>query len=368
MRHVVVDSTTFHPFGARRPAALESLFAAGTRREHRLYVPEVVVLEVTRHFGRRVNPAYNQFKDGLRVARDAGTLPPELDVAFKRPVKAALVRAFEQQLLSDVRAARGEVLPVPDVDHAWVLSRIFGPLKPSKDEEDSYRDALIWKSVVALAKRVEQPVVFITSNFTDFAAKGSSELHEHLKSDLIAEGLPEDAIVLFRGPADYHDEFLAAGEELRNLMQTLIDDEGGPRDSLRMLLANGLDGDRLGDVSISFDVEADIDELYVEAVNGIERIELDDVYDLGDDQYGLSLVVAVNLDVFYAVNHPTGRDVEMSPRWGIDGIEAGAPFLMNTEQKDLSLNVEVVWSAREEVWAEDIQVGYGSEIEDERTR
>src|SRR3954454_1219162 len=108
MRHVVVDSTAFHPFRVRRPAALESLFAASTRREHRLCVPEVVVLEVTRHFGRGVNPAYNQFKKGLRAARDAGTLPPEFEVAFSRPAKADLVAAFEQQLRADVRGARGE--------------------------------------------------------------------------------------------------------------------------------------------------------------------------------------------------------------------------------------------------------------------
>jgi hypothetical protein len=169
---VVLDTTAFYPWEVQRPPALERLFLGGRRYELRLCVPEVVIRETTRHFSRRVNPAYNSFKDGYRAAKAAGTLPPELDIDFKRPPKADVVSAYERSLRNDIGDADGRVLPVPEVDHDWVLGRIFGPLKPSKPGDDSYRDILIWKTVVALVS--EDPtkdVIFITKNTTDFARR-----------------------------------------------------------------------------------------------------------------------------------------------------------------------------------------------------
>jgi hypothetical protein len=350
---VVVDTTAFYPWEVQRPPALERLFLGGRRYELCLCVPEVVIRETTRHFSRKINPAYNSFKDEYRAAKAAGTLPPELDIDFKRPPKADVVSAYERSLRNDIGNADGRVLPVPGVDHEWVLSRIFGPLKPSKPDEDSYRDILIWKTVVALVS--EDPtkdVIFITKNTTDFARKGSTELHPELRDDLLAQGLRPESVVIVRTPEDYVQANLAAGDELRAELERLTIESGGAHDELVATLVQGLDGLPLTNVRLQLPAEGGLDDIHVESVNAVENIALVDVYEVGDEELVATLKVRANVDVYYAVTAPTGHDLEYAPRWAVDGEEAGAPFLMNTEMRDLEFDVDIEWNADTKAWGE----------------
>jgi hypothetical protein len=99
----------------------------------------------------------------------------------------------------------------------------------------------------------------------------------------------------------------------------------------------------------------------VEAVNDIGGIAVVDIYDIGDDEYAMSLQVMADIDVYYTVSAPTGYDLEFAPHWDVDGIEAGAPFLMNTERKDLALDIEVTWDTKTKEWR-DVDVRSGHEV------
>jgi len=364
MRFVVLDTTAFYPYSATRPPALERLFVGGSRYELRLRVPEVVIREVTRHFSRGASPAYNRFKDGFMAARQAGMLPPELsDVELKRPNKAEVVAAFERNLREAIRRVHGKVLPLPEVDHEWVLRRIFGPLKPSKADEDSYRDILIWKSVVELAgAHQDEDVIFITNNTADFAEKGTTDLHEELKEDLRIQNIHPDSVIIMRTPDDYVQAHLAAGDELRNQLEKFATEDGPARDELKEVLRVGLEGAALDDVRMALPAEGEIDDRRVETVNDISDIAVSDIYDIGDDEYSMSLRVVADVDVYYTVTAPTGYDLEFAPRWDIDGVDAGAPFLMNTEPKDLALDIEITWQSNTREWGE-VEVSSGHEVD-----
>jgi hypothetical protein len=105
-------------------------------------------------------------------------------------------------------------------------------------------------------------------------------------------------------------------------------------------------------VRLQLPAEGDLDDIHVESVNAVENIALVDVYEVGDEELVATLKVRANVDVYYAVTAPTGHDLEYAPRWAVDGEEAGAPFLMNTEMRDLELDVDVEWNADTKAWGE----------------
>lgn len=352
MQTVVLDSTAFYPYTTQRTPQLERLFFAGQRGELRLCVPEVVVRETTRHFSRQINTAYRAFTDAYRAAKLAGTLPPELDLPFERPRKDEVVQAYDQSLRDDIRAAHGRILPVPEVEHEWVLSRIFGPLKPSKIDQDSYRDILIWKTVVALAAETPQSdVIFITKNTKDFAT-AEGNLHQDLIDDLVQQGLRPDSVQILPTPYDYVQSYLQPGDDLRAELHRLATQPGRVRDNLELMLAQGLEGNSLEEVDVRLPAEGYIADTHIESVTAIDDVTLVDLYEVGNDELICSFTVQAQVDVSYAVTAPTGHDLERAPRWAVDGEETGAPFLMNTETRDLELQVDVQWQPHEQEWGE----------------
>jgi hypothetical protein len=364
MRYVVVDSTAFHPYKPKRPAPLERLFVGSHEGELRLCVPEVVVREVTRHYSRAVGPVYRELRQAQHHARKVGVLPSDLTALASLPDKTDLITQYEQSLRHDIGRRKGEVLPLPQVEHQWVLDRIFGPLKPSKQDEDSYRDNLIWKSVVELAanKKPADEIVFITNNSRDFG-DGSGGLHEHLRDDLVTSDLDPDAITLMGTPKEYVDLYFAQQDRLRAQLEERILQPGPVRDDLEETLADSLEGEPLPHMELQLPAEGDISDVRTESVNKIKEVEITDIYHLYDGEFVVGLTVKVDVDVSYTVAAPTGNDLEYAPRWGIDGIEADAPFLMNTEGRLLLLDFELAWDDSESSWR-NVELLYGKRLED----
>ena len=114
-------------------------------------------------------------------------------------------KAFRERLLYRLGMTESRILDYPDTLHETLVKRATSRKRPFDDNGSGYRDALIWESVLDLAKQVEGPIVLVTKD-KDFR-EGSSNLHGDLIKDLERLGLPEDKVVLatdLAGLVDQH--------------------------------------------------------------------------------------------------------------------------------------------------------------------
>lgn len=96
------------------------------------------------------------------------------------------------QLLSD-----GFIEAYPDISHKMVVNRALSRKKPFKEDGSTgYRDYLIWRSLINVAKSYSQEEIhFISTNIRDFADITNKEaLHPDLLKELQDDGIAETRI------------------------------------------------------------------------------------------------------------------------------------------------------------------------------
>ena len=114
-------------------------------------------------------------------------------------------KAFRERLRNRLGMTESLILDYPDTLHETLVKRATSRKRPFDDNGSGYRDALIWESVLELAKQVKGPIVLVTKD-KDFR-EGSSNLHGDLIKDLERLGLPEDKVILatdLAGLVDQH--------------------------------------------------------------------------------------------------------------------------------------------------------------------
>jgi hypothetical protein len=108
------------------------------------------------------------------------------------------VEAFEQNLGNMFRDDGGEIIPYPSVKHEVVARRSMEDVKPyKKGTKDSYRDTLIWFSILEhLDEYPGSPIFILTGDAEDFTEKvaGKPVLHSQLVNDLVQRGHAKDAV------------------------------------------------------------------------------------------------------------------------------------------------------------------------------
>ena len=107
-------------------------------------------------------------------------------------------------MLSHLGKTESGIIDYPDTLHETLVKRATSRKRPFDDNGSGYRDALIWESVLELAKQVKGPIVLVTKD-KDFR-EGSSNLHRDLTKDLERLGLPEDKVTLAMDLASLVDQ------------------------------------------------------------------------------------------------------------------------------------------------------------------
>lgn len=191
IRHVVVDTNILwgdlHLSGSgwRRLALLQ--------RENfiSLHVPEVVVREMVRHFGRRhredLNKAIEAITTASQLRRALTDLGVELTEVDKRSLRqrrdAALADGtYARELRGQLMSIDASVVELPQVHTVDLLDSYIEERKPFKSNDQGIADYLIWQSIRSLISALNVPVVFLTTNAKDFADKG--RLHPELAASL----------------------------------------------------------------------------------------------------------------------------------------------------------------------------------------
>lgn len=293
---VVLDSNAFHgDVHANRGLLRSILDAARADEEFELFVPEVVIQELDKHYAaetkkavRDVNQAIGEHRDELR--RLGLEAPPRI---VRDDGKVGGYRAALEERL---KAAGGEILPVPsDLTAAvpWAVAR----RKPFKESGKGFPDAAIWLSILELAAdRKPEKIVFVCKD-GDFAAskKRADELAPDLAEDLVGRGCARDQVRLVPGIGSFADEIgvnfepaLIRAKELADAFEPML---------IERLAFTRIAQDDLG-LSVWLDEDPWVESVYVQS------IEIEGASELPGKRLRIEataeLALLLNLDVYRA--------------------------------------------------------------------
>jgi hypothetical protein len=290
-----------------RPGNAFKLVLEGARTgQLRLVVPELAVKEAARKHTAFVQDkivALEKAAAGLDragVAISVGSLPD--------PSAASV--AYEARLRRLLSEAKATVAPLPSTPHERLVEKALEKSKPFTGRDAGYRDALLWETALAEAKRTDGPVVLLTMNTRDFAdSKDAPQLAADLQRDLLAAQLAADAVELVvdvKVVVDrYVDAEVVAIDEVENNLHLVQLDLAGlidahlydydfERDDLENLSVDRLDLDS------DFEVDhIEVLDAHVVGVFNVSHVSVEEVTALSTEELvaGLHLELDADLDV-----------------------------------------------------------------------
>jgi predicted nucleic acid-binding protein len=189
---VLLDSNVFVSDFHWRSARFQLLLAEARRGHLRIVVPRLVVQEVANKYAERVTTALG---DARRARRDLERLGHDVAWDVKATERAEIRKTFEEDLVHRLGNAGASMPDYPTIEHEAVVARLLEGKKPFTSEGKGYRDALLWNTVVQVAKIGR--VSFVSNNYKDFASsKEGNVLHEHLRADLSDNGIDPTRVEL----------------------------------------------------------------------------------------------------------------------------------------------------------------------------
>lgn len=196
-----------------------------------LVVPKVVLHELIAEYEKAVKKGAKTLKDARNTLGMLQT-PGHEEIPHQVDPKAARA-SFQKRFLEMIQEAHGEVVAIPSVPHESLVIKATSRKKPFKESGEGYGDALIWETVLNLARDAE--VAFVSRNFSDFAQRGSPVmLADELKEEVARAGghtvtlyenlksLVEQLIPVAEDPLEELRERLRTGSKFRDQMADLV--------------------------------------------------------------------------------------------------------------------------------------------------
>jgi hypothetical protein len=192
MLQVLLDTNALHRDRyAERPVAAAAWNGAAAG-DFELVVPEVVVLELVKHFPVDLHEAVDAVNQALvkqhkPLAAMGLRAPDEIDTDV-----VAVAADYERRLRERCAAPGCRVEPTPDLRPAalWAVHR----RKPFKASGHGLPDAAIWLTALELA--AEHEVVIVTNNSDDFG--DGAGINSQLLDDMASRGIRPGRIRLLR--------------------------------------------------------------------------------------------------------------------------------------------------------------------------
>ncbi len=207
---VVIDSTALVADFKLRSEAMRGLLERAKAKQVHLVVPEVVVREVVGAYRRATTELVADTGRLLGKARRLDLDLHELEIDGEETG-----RAYERWLRSTLDDLGASIRQPPEVPHLDLVDRAIARRKPfSSDGKRGYRDALIWETVLEVAR--DQQVVLLTNNTDDFSESTDdvSLIAKTLRADLFRLGEPDDHVVVCRSPSALVDYLFGRDERL----------------------------------------------------------------------------------------------------------------------------------------------------------
>jgi len=157
-------------------------------------VPRVVFREVTNRFREKIN------KHITSVNNTLAALSALTGKKLQSPIKADdpqhWLRWFRYKLRERILGRGGQILKIPRISHATLISRDLRRRKPFTESGRGYRDALLWETILQAVRDGQPNIAFICENTRDFAGPDRKHFHSDLIQDLTKLGV-EESVLLF---------------------------------------------------------------------------------------------------------------------------------------------------------------------------
>ncbi len=176
---VAVDTTEIFESPFLDSPRWQQLWAYLQRTKSSLALSEVVIEESKRHYRRRLLNALNKLRAATRDVNE--TLGREQAHSLELDVETECGR-YEADLMKILGRHSVTTPKYSEVPIAHVMERCLDSRKPFDGEgKKGFRDAVIWETVLAEARKLNQPLIIVTGNSKDFGS------HEQIDSVLAEE-------------------------------------------------------------------------------------------------------------------------------------------------------------------------------------
>lgn len=218
----VLDSNCFKgDMRAARPG-LRSVLEAVAKGAFRLVVPEVVLDELDKQFARRSKRAYREIGSVIRTQQgefeELGLPLPEVPGRDEDEVAG-----FRTALEASLTASGATIAPYPeDLRPAvqWAVER----RRPFDDGGKGFPDAVIWLTVLQIAKEHGDETISLVTSDNDFAeSKNDPQLAGILRDDLEALDLLRDQVRRVPGISPFVEELGQRLQASRERAEALIE-------------------------------------------------------------------------------------------------------------------------------------------------
>ena len=288
-----------------------------------LYIPRIVLDEVT-------NKYREEFEKTSSAMRRLGLALPRFPNAEGDLVTPEEARDRYSELLRKRFENVGVViLDYPVTSHEALVSRALARRKPFRGADTGgYRDALIWESVLALAKSTpEDTIAFVTANSGEFADESDREkLHQHLEADLAEIAGAHSDVTLFKDLSSFVDSHIKPTLEMLEGVRAQLVAGTYPTFNLHALIQNEVPavvaGKEFDPAEVGF--PDSFESPSIASVEEVYEIRDVDVRKLPNDELLLSFAAEVEaeFDVF----------LFKSEYYGFS--DSQAPFIWNSDWND----------------------------------
>ncbi len=177
--------------------------------ETSLVLPKIVLEEVTNKYRKHLEEDY---KNCQKLYIKFINKFPRTNL-IKEPFNLDIneeSRNYNYFLTTDIKEDFNlEIFDYCQISHERIVNRAILHKKPFDEKsEKGYRDSLIWESILDIAQKAEDEVVFITNNKKDFLSGETTDLHPELIADLEAINIPLEKIRVFKSIGDFVKEFI----------------------------------------------------------------------------------------------------------------------------------------------------------------
>lgn len=181
---IVLDASVLLRYPRLTGVAMSVLLAEIAIGGVAVFVPEVAVRETAAGFGRRFEEHLTKLRAAARELRRLG-----LQVSEPSQESADLRAEYERWFRGALAEHGATVLPIPPVDLGALVDSACARRKPFDDKGSGFRDALVWQSVLDLARERRHTITFLTSDNDFYAASGSDQMAPELLEATAAAGV-----------------------------------------------------------------------------------------------------------------------------------------------------------------------------------
>ncbi|ATF11225.1 DUF4935 domain-containing protein [Brevibacillus brevis X23] len=189
MRHVVLDTNNIYPDFQMDHGIFKVLFDGVRLAGDKIYIPEVVFLELLNKFEENLR---EHIQKANKEIRSVNKLTGNNNQYFNDDYILSSVENYKRVLSRIIDDHEIEIIKLPIVQHEQLLNRCLKRKKPFSPNGKGYQDALIWESVLDLAELTQQDVILLTKNTEDFWEKDG--LHRDLIADVAKRKIRENQV------------------------------------------------------------------------------------------------------------------------------------------------------------------------------